>query len=596
MRLSRVFRHLCVPEVARLRALVRDGGGDAQTLYALFQKHNEQLSPTENLLAAVHIEKLSAGQDGSEEVASRMANVRATALANIRGKLYAFTDPGDLCNLIRAALAHGVASRGLIYDFYGRLERLLPHVRGEALTQACHTLVELHKAGHRVVPICSKIFAYIAARGSESELTLPNSVALVHCMAETDMRHEALGSRVGRSLRLLLTRGGKITTEEASALLQAYKEDMFDSVFIRRRLMEAALTGDAIPMQVLVNCLSTGVFSSSNANRIDDLVLTGLSTCDVKTIIRLLLGYGNLRYRPAKVISELTRTLESVMFNLDSFDDVARCIHSLFLLDEHNPVVMEFATNFIKGLDVPLGVENIECICDALLAFCHFNMNDPEVYQRLLREVMRLDCSIPSACLVRLQLVALYIWKLTPQIFDSLGETSQQYLLEVAHRVTMEPETVRKCDLQESVGKTATFVSHVLYKQVEFDYIQPSKRRRFRLVRISSISCARSVKRNWRRPGNGIPEDCAHVDQGKNACLVGCNYLRPLASIILADDIVQFYRHSRERTAKSQIQLGLLQRLGFRCICVPYWKWEELGGWHQKREYLSELFVEHKST
>ncbi|GBE60982.1 RAP domain-containing protein, putative [Babesia ovata] len=565
MRLSRVFRHLCVPEVARLRALVRDGGGDAETLYALFQKHNAQLSPTENLLVAASLRNLSDRQDGSEEISSRLADVRATALANIRGKLYALTDPGDLCGLIQAAVVHGIATRGLISDFSGRLERLLPHVRGEALTQACHTLVELHKA----------------ARGSESELTVPNNVALVQCMAETGIRHEALGARVGRSLRLLLAQGGKITTEEASALLQAYKADMFDSLFIRHRLIEAALTGDYIPMQVLVNCLATGVFSPSNANRIDELVREGCSTSDVQTIIQLMIGYGSLRYRPPNVISELVSTVKSALFSLDSFDDVVRCIYGLFLLDEHDPVIMDFAANFIRRYDVPLGLANMEDICDALLAFCHFRLNDPEVYQRLLRDAMRLDCSISSACLIRLQLVAIYIWKLMPQLFHALGEPAQQYLLEVAHRITMEPETARTCDLQESVGKTATFVSHVLYKQVQVgpflvDFVRE----------LGQEEVAEARQRNCRKPRTR--------DLGEERLLA--NHLRPLASILLADDIEQFYRHSHERTAKSQIQLGVLKGLGFRCTCVPHWEWEELDGWREKRAYLAELLAEHKPT
>ncbi|GIX63549.1 RAP protein, putative [Babesia caballi] len=554
-----------VPGVARLRALLREDSAkcDIAALALLFREHHSQLSPAESVRAAAAFRDLFERRGGAPSLPFGPAEVQAALSSNIRGKLYALTEPGELCSVTVGALAQGIATGGLISDFVGRLERLLPLVRRDHISQVCHTLVSLHSAGHRVAPICLKLFAHLASLGPESDPTLANYDAIVRCMAETGVRHDALVARVGRGLRSALSRATRISPGEAASLLECYKPDMFDSVFIRHRLIEVAVAADEVPMEVVALCLSTGIFPSKSIEKINALILAGCKTADAATRLRILCGYADLRYRPPEVFSELLEALKATLSELNTFTSVAQCIHSLYLLDVEDSSVIQYVSDFVNRHKVPFSPQDFQNVCCTLQAFCYFALSEPDAYHWLIREAMRLDCSVTATDLTRLQVAALNLWKMVPGAFEALDASLQGYIVEVANRATQVPLVTRDSELQESVTKTATFVSYTLYKQVASARVvhQPVQVQVGPFFvdfvrRLGDEEIGELRLRDTRRPRTReMGEEHLLADQ-----------LRHCATILLAEDRDQFYRGSRDRTAESKMSTALLRALGFR-VC-----------------------------
>ncbi|ORM41793.1 uncharacterized protein BXIN_0617 [Babesia sp. Xinjiang] len=575
MQLSWARRNLKLTEAAKLRSLLRENGGDDPATFGiLLKKYQSQLSPAECVHAAAVLNGICTRERNTLELPINFADVQAMLSSNIRGKLYALTEPSELCEVTIGAFNHAVASKGLVTDFVGRLEPLFPRVRGQALSQVCDTLVYLHLAGYRTVPVCSKLFAHIAARGSHSDLTPSNYVALVRCMAKTGVRNDSLCARVGHGLRSVLTLPGRISPEDAGELLQWYSSDMFDSIFIRHRLIDAVLSAGDVTMEALARCTLAGVFPTRNIDRIDALVIEGCANLETKTTLRLLSGYAALRYKPPEVIERLLETLKADVKKMRNFSDVASCIYSIYLLDTKERTLIDFSMSFLKNDQAPLSAKDLSDIVKVLGALLHFRTKDVEAYNRLLRETMRLDCSLTHGELNRLQLVSIGLWKLMPELFNSFDVGAQEYLVEIAHRTSPEPLEMRDCDFQKEVSKTVTFVSYTLYKEVQVgpmlvDFVRP----------VGEEEVADLRNRDIRRPR--IRE--LHEERMLAGQLINC------ATILIADGRDQFYRNSRERTADSKMKLDVLRGLGFRYLCVPYWEWEPLPGWNDKRRYMENL-------
>ncbi|GFE55094.1 RAP domain-containing, putative [Babesia ovis] len=581
MHLSWVRRSLGLPEVTRLRALLSQGvGGDTKTFGALLQKCHQQLSPPESVRAAAIIAEINRKECGDALNQNKWTELRAMLSAGIRAKLYALTEPGELCSVTIGAFMHGVGSNELMRDFTGRLEPLFPQIRGQTLTQVCDTLVALHRAGYRVVPICCKMFAHIAARGTQSELTPNNYVALVRCMTQTGAGNEALGIRVGQGLKSVLT-SGKMTPEEAGDLLVTYSSNMYDSVFIRHRLIEVALKAEDVPMEVLARCMLTGVFPTRNIKQIDELVSINIEALDGATTSRIISGYAALRYKPSEVVGKLLGRMRIVLQELNSLTSVVNLINGLSMLNINDGDIVAYSVNYIKNNEVNVTANELKNISKYILSLFNFGVEETIVYTRVINEVMRLDCSLDSAGHNVLQLAALSLCKLKPELFNNLGVATQQYLLEVASRLSVEPVNIRDSDMQIEVAKTATFVSYTLYKEVN---VGPLLVDFVRQVGDDEIASLR--KTNTRRPRDrDIREERMLAEK-----------LKHCAVVILADCRQQFYRNSRERTTESQMQLDLLRGLGFTCVTVPYWEWEELTSWADKRVYIENILNQTKQV
>ncbi|KAK1937475.1 hypothetical protein X943_002124 [Babesia divergens] len=585
----RVLRDICVPELARLRALLRDCRAEHETCL-LFQKHHAHLSPSELVQAAAVLRQLNSNPGVRLQLPADHCAVRSIVSSDIRGKLYALTDPAELCDIVVGIVKHDIASKALIADFTGRLERLLPAVKGGVLSHVCNCIVFLHQQGYRVVPICSKLFAYLAAHGSGKEYTLQNHVALLSCMDALCLRHEALVTTIGRQLQMMLSSGVKIPPDDIICLLQSYNDEMFGSVYIRHRLIDMALDlydGDGsladvsakvVSLDVVAQCLNAGVFPSKCIEKIDSIVSAGCSTSSRKTRLSILRGYGNLRYKPMDVLDILLCRAREDAPSMKIFSDVVNCVHSLFLLDLKDETIVQHACEIVKHNDAPLEIKDIGDICNILVALCHFGVRDTAVYQVLLNELMRLSCSLQHADTAALQTVAIYLWKCMDDVFAKLSTSIKSFLAEVLTKESNDPLILNSSDLQDEVGKTATFISYTLYKEVSVgpylvdfvrrlgdDEIGEMRQRDNRFHRLRDASSERQL----------------------------ASKLRDCAFILFTDDQSQFYRNTRDRTSEYQFHLAVLRGLGFRCVNVPYWEWQVLRGWQEKRLYLQRLLERH---
>ncbi|EDO08591.1 RAP domain family protein [Babesia bovis T2Bo] len=561
MHISRRLWSLPISDIVKLRSLLADATiADREAFKVLLLKCYKQLTPRESVRAAEVINRITESQHKTEDP---WVDIKPILGESIRAKLYALTEPSELCHITMSAYVHGISSKWLFMDFVGRLEPLIPKVKDSDLDKVCNTIVALHKAGYRTLPICSKLFAYLAARGTQSNVSDGNYVSLLRCMAETGVSNETLSVRIGQGLRSILV-SGKMTPTEAGELLKYYTENMYDSVFIRHRLIETALKDKNVPIIVLARCLSTGVFPTKEIDKIDTIINEQSTNMNLTELLAVLTGYAALRYKPTNVIQQLLKRLEHLLLRL-TLERYAKVIYNLWQLGIHNIAVLEHAKDFSQA-NIQLNAKDIPYIANFIVALACFNVEYYDLYSMLINEMMRVDCSIDSRDLNTLQKMAL--------ILRALDIPVQEYILDLLNRKCLEPNEIRISNMQHEVTKTATFIAYTLYTQVQVgpflvDFVKP--------VGLEEVADIR--KRNAKQPRNRtIIEERRLADRLKHDSIV-----------LLANSRDNYYRNTKELTTQSIIERDLLRAMGFHCIEVPYWQWEEHTSWAAKQIYLEDM-------
>ncbi|KAK1443933.1 hypothetical protein BgAZ_208090 [Babesia gibsoni] len=580
MLLTRVFRNINLPGIGQLRALIQAGCSDSESLLSLFQKFHAQLTPREAISAIALFNKVLSHSDATSVDSSQLLVIKRIVTSDIKGRLYALTDPVELCDVFIGLINSGVSCKALIADFTSRLERLLPSLHGESLSHICNSVVYLHKNGYRVIPLCHKLFSHLASRSAIADYTFDNYVALVRCMHSLMVRNPTLEAIIGKGIIHTIESNEEIPQDYINILLDSYTDELYDSRRVRHLLVDESLKNNVVTLDVVEKCLNCGIFPAKNIDKIDEEVINKYPHASVETRIRILRGYGKLRYKSSEVLDMLVQSIRDEINTIKTTTQTAELLYSLYLLNYKEEIIINHAANIIKDAEEHSFL-SLKELCKFLVSFCYFTFKDATVYEKLLKESMRLVCSIRPTETCRLQMISMHIMGKMQHVFQNINTPIREFLSEVLSKETKEPMTLNSSELQDEVGKTATFLSYSYHKEVQIgpylvDFIKP--------MTEGGIEEMRHRDTRYHR--------FRHISDERYLATA----LRGCAHILLTDDSYKFYRNTIERTAESQFHLSTLKGIGYSCVIIPHWEWKEQDGWHNKRAYLKNVVEKHNKS